>query len=136
MSVDHREDLLFDVEPFDHRLNDPIALRQLGGVVVEVAWVHQTGQFLAVEERRPGFGHRRQAGKCQPVPHLLVGEGEALCCFVGRRFAGDDVEEVGGDTHIGQVGGDALPHHSRSEDGHASDSEAHDSSSMGSLGLS
>ena len=124
MLLDHGEDLLFDVEPFDHRLNDPIALRQLGGVVVEVAGGHQAGQFLAVEERRLGFGHRRQAGKCQPVPHLLVGEGEALCCFVGRRLAGDDIEEVGGDTYIGQVGGDALPHHSRSENGHASDLEA------------
>ena len=103
--IDLAQQFALQLEVFDDRLDDPVHLGELLQVVFEVADGDQPLQRRLEEGGRLGLDRSFQAGGGDAVAHRTVG--------VGRN----DVEQVGGNTGIGQVRGDAGAHGARAQDG-------------------
>ena len=103
--VDLAQQLALEVEVFDDGFDDPVDFGELLEVVFEVADGDQ-----AIERRlHEGGGLGLDRG-------FLAGGGEAVARgAVGVRR--NDVEQVRGNTGVGQVRGDAGAHGARAQDG-------------------
>ncbi len=103
--VDLAEEFALEVEVFDDGFDDPVDFGELLEVVFEVADGDQ-----AIERRlHEGGGLGFDGG-------FFSGGGE----LVARRAVGvrrNDVEQVRGNTGVGQVRGDAGAHRARAQDG-------------------
>ncbi len=98
-------DLLLDGQVLDHHLDDQIALAEQRGVVVVIGGGDQGGGVRG--EERGGLD--------------LAGLGDALAGGhppIGPlgQIPRHDVVEHRGHTGVGEMGGDALPHHTGAED--------------------
>ena len=62
MFVDHLEDSLLDVHPFDDDFNDPVAFTELVEVVLVVACRYKRAKVRPLEQRPLGALHRRDTG--------------------------------------------------------------------------
>ena len=105
--LDPAEQGALDLQVLHHPFDDPVTLRQPAQVVVEVAHLH--------EGRGPG---RREGGRLalprplQTSPHQRV----LVVSLPGR-----DVQEQGGNAHVGEVGGDGGAHDAGPEHGGLAD---------------
>ena len=97
--LDPREDLLLDVEPLHHDLDDPVALGHAVPVVLEVADLDQGQEARRVQQRRPRLLDSLEAGERQLVAEAWV-----------------DVQQQHWNPGVGEVGGDAGPHDAGPED--------------------
>jgi hypothetical protein len=97
----HRGDLLierlFDVQPLDHGLDDPVGLGKLAHIVFNVAGRDQP--------RRAASHQRRRVHLRQPLDRA-AGDRAAV-----GSTGFHDIEQHHSHTGIGAMGGDARPHH-------------------------
>ena len=93
-----------DVQPLDDDLDDPVAIRNLGHVVLEVARGDAVGEGLPVQGAGLGF----DAGLEVPVDG-----------GVARAFLGRQVEEQDLVAGLGEVAGNRAAHHAGAENGDA-----------------
>ena len=103
MGVDLLVERLLDVQALDHRLDDPVAVFEHIEVVVDIAGGDQAGVALGHERRRIGLQQLRHRAFGNSVP-------------VGAVLR-HDVEQHAGDARVGDVRGDAGPHHACADDG-------------------
>ena len=101
-----RSSVALDVEVFDHGFDDPVNLGQLRQVVFEVP---DRDQAFASDGLKKAAGFDFTAAS-RPAAAMRLRAGPI---GVGRN----DVEQVRGNTGIGQVRGDAGSHGARAQDG-------------------
>ncbi len=107
--LDFFQQRAFDCEILDHGLDDPVDIGQLLQIVCEVANADQTSEGRLHESCGLGLLGRVKSGGCDLISHGRIP--------TGNNIRGDDVEQVAGNTSVGEVGGDACAHGSGSEDG-------------------
>ena len=105
--VDFAIERLFDVQAFDHGFDDPIAVGDVGEVVLEIAGRHELGR--ARRHERSGFRFQ----------HLLDGAGGERIA-VGRALR-DDVEQPNRHPGIGELRGDTGAHDAGADHGDLTD---------------
>ena len=103
------EDRLLDGQVFFDHLADPVAVGDLGEVVVEVADLDHIDQGFAIDRGRFGFEQGGFAGGRKAVTLVL-----ALFVLVGQ-IRGYDVDHDRRDAAIGQMRRDSPSHHPRSQ---------------------
>ncbi len=101
MRQDAREQRRLDFEIFGDSFDDPVALRELGQIVVEVAGSDEPDERRLKECCRLGF--------CESV------EGSLRERTPGASRLWRKVEQERGDSSVGQMRGDAGAHGSRAE---------------------
>jgi len=111
---DVRGDLLQQLEldrhVLDHHLDDPVAGRQLGQVILEVADLDQVDVFRQVERRRFHLDQSLEAALGDAVADRRALQGQPFGRLLLVQFPGDDVEHQDLDSRIGQMGGNGGAH--------------------------
>jgi hypothetical protein len=98
---------LLQIEPLDDGFDDEIAVGELAEVIVDVAGFDQLGGLRTHEGSRIGLQHLLDGS---------LGDDVAIGCILGN-----DVEQQNGQARVGDVSGDASPHHASADDGDAFD---------------
>ena len=125
---DHLENLAFDVESFHDDFHDPVALAQLLSVVFVVAGGDELEEILAVQQGRSRLADGRQTGQRKSISNRGIVEGPARRLLLRGQLGGGDIEEIGRDAGIGEVGGNALSHDTCPENRNPFDRDTHGSS--------
>ncbi len=114
--VDFPVERLLDVEAFDDGFDDPIAVRDLGQVVFDVAGSHELRRSRGHERRRLGLQHLRDGVLGKPI---------AIA-----RARGNDVEQEDRNAGVGELRGDAGAHDAGTDDGRFMNGLLHDDSPL------
>src|SRR5262249_22656382 len=109
------EDLLLDVQLFNHSLDDEVAILDLGKVIVKVSGGDAAGKALAVQGIELAF-----YGILEEIIH------NAVACrrnflFLVDEIEGHDVQQHHRHANIGEVAGDATAHDPGAQHGHLLD---------------
>ena len=123
--LDAGHEPLLGVFALHDRFDDPVYLAHPAKVVLYVAQRDPLGDVRGVEVGRPGHYAALPALVDDAIAHRRAVEGQPVGLFLGCQIPWDDVEQVGGDTHVGQVGGDRRPHGAGADDGYPVDSVIH-----------
>ena len=109
-----RSRVALDLQVFDHRFDDPVDLGQLLQIILKIPDGHQAGQRGLEERRRLRLHRRFQSSGRDAVARRTIG------------VRGNDIEQVRGNTSIGQVRGDASAHGARAQYGDFLNAFLHD----------
>ena len=99
--LDAFEKLLLDVQPLDDHFDDPVALGDLGQVVVKIARGDALGETLRIQRRRVGFDGGFQ---------VAIGNG------IPWPFGRGQVQQEHLGPGLGEVARNARPHHAGAQD--------------------
>src|SRR5690606_35334828 len=112
-----RVELLLDLQVFDDRFDDPVHFSQLVEIILQIAHGDQVCRIPVIQGRRLFLQEAILARLGQPVSHPGVVQRQALLLFFLRQFPLNDVQNIGGNVHVGQVSGDGGSHHSGTQHG-------------------
>ena len=94
---------MLDVEAFQHRLADPVAIGELAEIIFQVAGRDELRRLRMHEGRRALLHHLRDGAFRKLV--AVGGPG------------GNDIEQQHGDARVGDMGGDTAAHDAGAENG-------------------
>ena len=92
MLLDLLVQALFDLQVFDDRFDDQIAVFQLRQIVIEISDAHQGSEISGEERGGLGFLCGFQSGAGDAVADFLRFQRQSFGLLIGGQFTRNDVE--------------------------------------------
>ena len=109
------EEFALDFEIFGDGFDDPVGFGAAREIVFEIADGDAVSGGWREECGGARFERGFEAGASDAIADAGIGERKAAGFFVGREFAGDDIEQRAGEPGVGDMRGDARAHGSGAE---------------------
>ncbi len=108
--------LVFDLEVFDHHLDDPVRLFDPVEIIFHIADGDQLHPGGAEQPRWFGFLQKIYSLIDDPVANDRALQSQPLGLLRGSQLEGDDIHQVNGDPRVGQMAGDSPAHDTGTDD--------------------
>ena len=120
-----RHQRLLGAKLLDNHLNDPVAVGQLGEIILGVAERDQAGAPLVVEVGRARLPHPVEAALDNAVPHGGVRQGQPPRLLLRSQLGGRHIEQQHWQADTGNQGGNRGAHRASADHGDTLDLLGH-----------